>query len=160
MTKLPILIKLEAQFKELERELRVEVPKELQKAAAHGDLKENSEYDAAKNRQTFLQARLGQLSERINTLANLKIEDLPKDSVAFGSKVTLEDLDSGNEIAYEIVAPDEVDPKIGKISLASPIGKALFKKQVGDEVSIQLPSGLKEYELLSLVTIHEIMEAK
>ncbi len=156
MKELPALKKLRADFKEIERELRVEVPKELQKAAAHGDLRENSEYDAAKQRQVFLQARAGQLSARINSLANIKLDDIPKGSVSFGSKIYLEDINTGAEVMYELVTPEEVDAKIGKISVSSPIGNALLNKIEGDEVSINLPSGLKEYEIVKLETLHDI----
>ena len=106
----------------------MDVPRELKLAAAHGDLSENSEYDAAKQRQSFLQARVSQLTNRVEALASLKLDDLPRDAVAFGSKVYLEDLDTGDEVVYELVTPEEVDPRNGKISVGSPIGKAFLAR--------------------------------
>ncbi|MDH4227002.1 MAG: transcription elongation factor GreA [Deltaproteobacteria bacterium] len=157
MKELPILEKLKDDLKKAERELRVEVPKELQKAAAHGDLRENAEYEAAKQRQSFLQARVAHLSGRINSLSSLKLDDIPKDSIAFGSKVELEDLNTGDAVVYELVTPEEVDPKNGKISVSSPIGRALLNKSVGDDVIINLPSGTKEYGITSIDTLHDIL---
>lgn len=158
MKKLPIVIQLEEDIRRLERELRVDVPKELHKAAAHGDLRENAEYSAAKDRQSFLQSRISQLRARVNSLSTLKIGTLPRDKVAFGAKVTLSDLDSGEESVYELVTPEEVDPGEGKISVGSPIGKSLMGKAEGDEVVISLPTGVKEYEVVNLVTLHDILE--
>lgn len=160
MHELPIVKQLKEELKKVEKELRVDVPKELQKAAAHGDLRENAEYEAAKHRQSFLQARGAHLSARINTLTSLKLEDIPKDSVGFGSKVHLEDLTSGEESVFELVTPEEVDPRNGKISVSSPIGRALLNKHVGDEIVIVLPAGKKEYEVKELFTLHELFFRK
>lgn len=157
MTKLPIVVKLSEELKKLDRELRVDIPKELRTAAAHGDLRENAEYHAAKERQRFLEARVAQLGTRINTLSSLKLEDLPRDAIGFGSKVSLEDLSTGDEVVYEIVAPDEVNPRVGKISVGSPIGKALLNKKEDDDVTINLPTGVKEYSVVKVETIHEIL---
>lgn len=157
MHKFPIVKQLEDDLKEIERELRVEIPKELRKAAAHGDLRENAEYSAAKERQSFLQARVTQLHTRINALSNLKLDSIPKDKIGFGSKIFLEDVNSGNEVIYELVTPEEVDPKNGKISIASPIGRALLNKVAGDEVRINLPIGVKEYAVTKIITIHEMI---
>ncbi|VAV82324.1 Transcription elongation factor GreA [hydrothermal vent metagenome] len=154
---LPILTKLRDELKDVERELRVDVPRELRTAAAHGDLRENSEYEAAKHRQSFLQARAGQLSQRINSLSSLNPDDIPRDVIGFGSKVYLEDMASGDEVVYELVTPEEVDPKIGKISVGSPIGRALLNKEEGDDITIILPSGTKEYGVTRLETIHELL---
>lgn len=157
MTELPIVKQLEEELKKVDRELRIEVPKELQRAAAHGDLRENAEYEAAKNRQSFLQARAAHLSARINTLSSLKLDSIPRNAVGFGSKVYLEDLDSGDEVVYELVTPEEVDPRNGKISVSSPIGKALLNKAEGDDVIVRLPSGTREFEVTRLQTIHDIL---
>src|SRR3990170_1262778 len=148
MHKLPALKQLEEELKKLERELRIELPKELRKAAAHGDFRENAEYHAAKERQTFLQARVAHLHTRINALASIKLDSLPKGKVAFGSKIFLEDLNSGEEVV----------PRNGKISIASPIGKAILNKEVGDEVTIQLPTGKKEYSVNKIITLHDVLE--
>jgi len=152
---LPIVKELKEELKKVDRELRFDVPKELAEAAAHGDLRENAEYEAAKNRQSFLQARVAHLNARINTLTTLKVENLPKDAAGFGSMVHLEDLNTGDELTYELVTPEEVDARNGKISVSSPVGKALLNKQVGDEVTVKLPTGVKEYEVTGLETIHE-----
>src|SRR3989337_649697 len=158
MHKLPALKQLEEELKKLERELRIELPKELRKAAAHGDFRENAEYHAAKERQTFLQARVAHLHTRINALASINLEALPKGKVAFGSKIFLEDLNSGEEIVYELVTPEEVDPRNGKVSVSSPVGSALLNKEIGDEVTIQLPVGKKEYSVNRLITLHDMGE--
>lgn len=160
MIKLPIITKLEEELAVVTKELRVEVPKALREAAAHGDLSENAEYDAAKQRQTFLDARASHLSARINTLANIKLEDIPKDKIAFGAKVELEDMDSGDTVKYELVTPDEVEPRDGKISVSSPIGKALLHKKIDDEITINLPTGVKEYAVLKITTLHKLLKQK
>lgn len=159
MHKLPIIKQLEEELKKVEKELRIELPKEIRKAAAHGDLRENAEYHAAKERQTFLQARLAHLHTRISALSSINLNTLPKDTIAFGSKVFLEDLNTGDEVIYELVTPEDVDPKNGKISIASPIGNALLNKEVGDEVIIQLPTGKKEYSINKLITLHDMLKA-
>lgn len=158
MHKLPIIKQLEEELKKLDRELRIELPKELRKAAAHGDFRENAEYHAAKERQTFLQARFAQMQARINSLSSINLDALPRDRVAFGSKVFLEDLNTGEKIVYELVTPEEVDPKNGKVSVSSPVGSALLNKEIGDEVTIQLPVGKKEYSVNRLITLHDMGE--
>jgi transcription elongation factor GreA len=157
MKRLPIVDKLQDELKKLERELRIDIPAELRKAADHGDLRENAEHQAAKERQHFLEARVAQLDSRIKSLASLKLENIPKDVVAFGSKVHLEDLANGNKVVYELVTPEEVDPKNGKISVSSPIGRALLKKTAGEDVTINLPSGVKEYGILKVDTLHDLL---
>jgi len=157
MHKLPIVKQLEEALKKVEKELRIELPKEIRKAAAHGDLRENAEYHAAKERQTFLQARVAHLHTRINALSSINLNTLPKDKIAFGSRIFLEDLNTGDEIVYELVTPEEVDPKNGKISVSSPIGKALLNREVGDEVVIQLPAGKKEYSINKIITLHDLL---
>lgn len=160
MQELPIVKQLKEELQKVEKELRIDVPKELQKAAAHGDLRENAEYEAAKQRQSFLQARVAHLTTRINTLASLKLENIPKDAVGFGSKIHLEDLNSGDEVVFELVTPEEVDPRNGKISVNSPIGKALLNKTEGEEVAIVLPAGKKEYEVKEIHTLHDLFFRK
>lgn len=152
---LPIVQKLKKELNELQYELTHKVPKDLQEAASHGDLSENAEYDAAKQRQEFLRARIGHIQGRIRELSLYNLQSIPSGVVAYGSKVTVEDLDEGNSQVYEIVFPEEVDPAIGKISLSSPIGRALMSKTVGDEVEVQTPAGKRTYEITDLVTMHE-----
>lgn len=150
-----IVKKLEEELGKLNRELRVDIPKELKTAADHGDLSENAEYDAAKQRKQFVESRIGQLQKRISEILSVNIKAIPKDRVGLGSKVKLEDLDSGETVEYTFVFPEEVDPEIGKISLASPIGKSLVGKKEDDEVVIITPSGRREYSIEELVTIHD-----
>ena len=139
---------------ELRHELTVKLPKELATAAAHGDLSENAEYEAAKSRQDFVRSRIAQLESRVRELSMYNISSIPHDVVAYGSKVTVED-DKGETVVYEIVFPEEVDAAKGHISLSSPIGRALLNKVVGDEVEVQTPSGKRTYEVVELLTLHE-----
>jgi len=152
---LPITQKLKKDLAELQYELTHKVPKDLQEAASHGDLSENAEYDAAKQRQDFLRARIAQIQGRIRELSLYNLDSIPLGVVAYGSKVTVEDLDDGSMQIYEIVFPEEVNPNAGRISLSSPIGKALMSKQVGDEVEVQTPGGKRTYQVTELVTMHE-----
>ena len=158
MHKLAIVKQLEEELKNIERELLIELPKEISRVAAYGDLRENAEYQAAKERQSFLQARASHLRTRISDLSFIKLESLPKDKIAFGSKVFLEDLNTGKEVVYELVAPEEVDPKKGKISIASPIGRVLLNKKVGDEVVIHLPARKMEYEIKQIIPLHDMLK--
>ena len=152
---LPIVQKLKKDLTELQYELTHKVPKDLQEAASHGDLSENAEYDAAKQRQEFLRARIGQIQSRIRELSLYNVQSIPDGVVSYGSKVSVDDLDEGESHVYEIVFPEEVDPPAGKISLSSPIGRALMNKSVGDEVEVQTPGGKRTYEITGLVTMHQ-----
>jgi transcription elongation factor GreA len=153
---LPIVKRLKKDLDELYYELNVRIPKDLQEAAAHGDLSENAEYDAARSRQDFVRARIAQLEERMRQLSLYNLSSIPKDVVAYGSRVTLENVDDGATIEYHIVFPEEVDPAAGHISLHSPIGQALLRKAVGDEVEVVTPQGKKTYEIIGLLTLHEL----
>ncbi len=133
----------------------MELPREIKTAVAMGDLRENAEYHAALERQSFVKARIGQLRERLSALNTLNLSQLPRDRVGLGSKVTLLDLDSDQEVRYELVFPELADLSTGLISVASPIGKSLLNRQEGDEVSITTPSGQKRFELLGVVTLHD-----
>jgi len=152
---LPILTKLKSELAELQRELNIELPKELAAAAAHGDLSENAEYDAAKGRQEFVRSRIGQLSERIRELSMYTIASIPDGIVAYGSMVVLEDADEGGTVEYEIVFPEEVDAAKGRISLSSPIGRALLNKGEGDEAEVRTPQGVRSYQIVRLRTYHQ-----
>ena len=152
---LPILGKLKKELADLKHELTFKIPKDLQTAAAHGDLSENAEYDAAKNRQEFVRSRIAQLEGRVRELSMYTIASIPKGVVAYGSRVTVADVDSGDETEYRIVFPEEVDAARGEISLSSPIGRAMMNKTEGDEVEVQTPSGKRTYQILALVTWHE-----
>jgi len=160
MLELPIIKQLKDELAKVERELRVDCPRELKKAAAHGDFKENSEYDAAKQRQSFLQARVAHLNARINMLVSLDFDNIPKDTIGFGSRISLNDLNSGESVVYELVTPEEVDARNGKISVSSPIGRALLNKAVGDEITINLPGAVKEYEVVRVETLHDLLSER
>ena len=153
---LPIIKRLKKELHDLLHELNVKVPKELQEAAAHGDLSENAEYEAAKSRQEFLRARVGQIQGRIRELSMYTLASIPQGVVAYGSRVTVEDNDEGEVAEYRIVFPEEVDAASGAISLSSPIGRALLNRAVGDEVEVLAPGGKRSYQILKLVTLHEI----
>jgi len=152
---LPILTKLKREIAELQRELSVELPKELAAAAAHGDLSENAEYEAAKNRQDYVRSRIGQLSGRVRELSMYTVASIPEGVVAYGSRVVVEDVDEGELVTYDIVFPEEVDPARGQISLSSPLGQALMNKRVGDEAVVQTPRGRRTYQVIELRTFHE-----
>jgi transcription elongation factor GreA len=147
--------RLEEEIRTLDYELKVTLPKEIQKAREHGDLRENAEYKAAKERQSFLQARLGQLHHRLSALTRMNLDKIPKDKVGLGSVVHVRDTGSGDKIVYEIVTPEESDPTKGRISPSSPIGKCLLNSEEGDVVELLVPSGSREVEIVKLVTIHD-----
>ncbi len=147
--------KLEEEVRTLEHELHHELPKELLKARAHGDLSENAEYKFAKERQGFLSARLGQLKKRLADVSMLNLENLPRDRAGYGSRVWLRDLQKSVELEYKLVTTEEADAAKGLISTTSPIGKALLGRRVGEEIEVQTPAGVKEFELVRLKTIHD-----
>ena len=152
--------KLEEEIRALEHELTNELPKEIKKAAALGDLSENAEYHMAKQRQEFVNARLGQLKKRMSELALVNLSNIPKDRVAFGSTIRVFDNTKEEELEYKLVTSEESDVTAGKISTSSPIGRALLNKKVGDTAAVVTPNGNREMEILSLTTIHEQPEAK
>jgi len=147
--------KLQEEIAALEYELRNELPKEILKARAHGDLSENAEYHAAKDRQGFVNARLGQLKKRIAEMAMVDFTKIPHGKVGLGSTVVVLDSKRDEEVTYKLVTSEEADAANGKISTTSPIGRALLGKEEGDVVKVQSPGGLKELEILKLTTIHE-----
>jgi transcription elongation factor GreA len=147
--------RLEEEIRTLDYELKVQLPKEILKAREHGDLRENAEYKAAKERQTFLDARIGQLHTRLAALSMMNLDRVPRGKVGLGSTVTLRHTGNGEQIVYEIVTPEETDPAVGRISPSSPIGKSLLNHEEGDTVEVRVPSGSKEYEIVKLVTIHD-----
>jgi len=147
--------KLEDEIKTLDFELKVHLPKEILKAREHGDLRENAEYKAAKERQSYLQARIGQLYRRVAALSMMNLDKIPRDKVGLGSTVSVRQTDGSGDIVYELVTPEETDPTQGRISPSSPIGRSLLNHEVGDTVEVKVPSGTKEYEITKLVTIHD-----
>jgi transcription elongation factor GreA len=147
--------KLQDEIAALERELHNELPKEIKVARAHGDLSENAEYKYAKERQGYVAARLGQLHKRMADLSMLNLNNLPKDRAAYGSKIVVLDVAKDARIEYKLVTVEEADATKGLISTTSPIGRALLGKRVGDEVKVTTPAGVKEYEVVKLITIYE-----
>ncbi len=147
--------KLQDEITTLEYEMNVELPKELMKARAHGDLSENAEYKYAKERQGYVSARLGQLKKRLGDIGMLNLKNIPADRTGYGSRVWVLDVKKSIEIEYKLVSTEEADVTAGLISTTSPIGKALLGKNVGDEVQVQTPAGIKEFEIVRLKTIHE-----
>jgi transcription elongation factor GreA len=139
----------------LEHELRNELPKEILKARAHGDLRENAEFHAAKDRQRYVDARLSKLQARLSELSLVDVSKIPRDRVGLGSKVLVLDVTKDEEITYKLVASEESDVANGLISTSSPIGKGLLGKKVGDEVTITIPGGQRTMEVLELKTIHD-----
>jgi transcription elongation factor GreA len=149
--------KLEEEIAALEYELRHDLPKEILKARAHGDLSENAEYHAAKERQGFVNARLGQLKKRMAEVAMIDVNKIPHDRVGLGSQVVILDTSKDEEITYQLVTSEDADVAAGRVSTSSPIGKALLGKEVGDTVKLVTPGGTRELEVLSLKTIHDFM---
>jgi len=147
--------RLQGELKTLEYEFRVELPKEIGNAVAMGDLRENAEYKAALERQSYVRARIGQLRKRLGELSAINLSSIPKDRVALGSRVTLLNLDTEEEVTYELVFPEVADLDLGLISIASPIGKGVMGRSEGDEFSVQIPSGVKRFEVLDLRTLHD-----
>jgi transcription elongation factor GreA len=147
--------KLQAEIEVFEHELTVELPRELKKAVAMGDLSENAEYHMAKQRQEFVRARLGQLKKRMGELSLVNMTNIPKDKAAIGSTIRVYDSTKDEEIEYKLVTSEESDVSKGYISTTSPIGRALMGKKVGDECTVVTPNGNRQLEVLKLVTIHD-----
>jgi len=150
--------KLQEEIRRLEHELAHELPAEIKKAASLGDLSENAEYHMAKQRQVFVNARLGQLKKRMAELALVNLSNIPKDRVAFGSTVVVYDTSKDEKIEYKLVTSEESDVNLGLISTTSPIGRGLIGKQVGDTAVVVTPNGKRELEVLKLTTIHDAAE--
>src|SRR5581483_3268244 len=148
--------KLQDEINALEHELVHELPKEIKKAAALGDLSENAEYHMAKQRQEFVKARVRQLGQRLAQLSMVNMNNIPKDKVGLGSTVKVFDNDKNEEVEYSLVTSEESDVAAGKISTTSPIGRALLNKKVGDTAVVVTPNGKREMEILTLSTIHDL----
>jgi transcription elongation factor GreA len=148
--------KLQDKIAALEIEMRVELPKQILTARAHGDLKENAEYHAAKERQGMVNARLNQLKQRLAEVSMIDFSKIPLDRIGLGSEVVVLDIKKDEEITYILVMTEETDAARGMISTGSPIGRSLVGKEAGDVVKVQLPGGMKELEILKVRTIHEL----
>ena len=148
--------KLEQEIERLTHELQVVLPRAIKTAVEHGDLRENSEYKSALERQQFVQARLNHLTRRMQELSKIDLAEIPADRVGFGSRVTVRDLRTKEEEVYTLVFGDYIDIETGQISMASPLGQTLLGKQVGEEVTLQLPRGSRTLKLTELVTLPEM----
>lgn len=151
-----LIKKFEEEIGALERELRTELPQEIRRARELGDLSENAEYQAAKERQRLVEARVGMLKKRVGELSLLNLDKLPTDKVGLGSIVHLSE-DGGAATVYRLVMPEEADAAKGLISPSSPIGRALLNKEPGDEVTVKTPSGERRFEIVKLVTVHDVL---
>jgi transcription elongation factor GreA len=148
--------KLEQEIERLTHELQVVLPRAIKTAVEHGDLRENSEYKSALERQQFVQARLNHLTRRMQELSKIDLSEIPADRVGFGSRVTVTDLRTREEVTYTLVFGDYIDIETGQISMASPLGQTLLGRQVGDEVALQLPRGERTLRINELVTLPEM----
>ena len=152
-----ILKKFEEEIAQLEKELKTELPKEIKRARELGDLRENAEYQAAKERQRLVESRISMLKKRVGEISLMNLDRIPHDKVGFGSSVELKD-EHGQTISYQLVMPEDADAEQGLISTASPIGRALLNKEEGDEVTVTTPNGARRFELVKLATIHDEAE--
>jgi transcription elongation factor GreA len=150
-----ILKKFEDEIAQLDRELKTELPREIKRARELGDLRENAEYQAAKERQRLVESRISLLQKRVSEIQLMNLDKVPRDKVGFGSTVTLNE-DNGQMIVYQLVMPEDASVEDGLISTASPIGRALLNKEEGDEVHVRTPNGTeRRFEITKLVTIHD-----
>src|SRR5437016_14109338 len=147
--------KLQAQLDELESELFIHLPKEIKRAREFGDLRENSEYQTALQRQTMVKARIRELRQRMSEVGSIDLTKLPRDTASYGSTLVLYDAEREEEVTYRLVTPEETDPAAGLISTVSPIGRSLMGKPEGDEVVVSIPSGSRRFEIRKLTTLHD-----
>ncbi len=152
---LDITKKLEDQIRVLQKELTTELPRALKLALAMGDLRENAEYQTAKERQEFVRTRLGQLQQRLSDLAMIDMSKIPHDRISLGSRVVLFDIEKEEEVRYRLVTTEDSDVAEGAISTTSPIGRSLLGKRDGDTVDVRIPSGARSFEIVSFTTIHD-----
>jgi transcription elongation factor GreA len=150
-----LLKKFEDEIMQLDKELKTELPQEIKRARELGDLRENAEYHAAKERQRLVEARLSLLKKRVSDIHLMNLDKIPRDRVGFGSTVHLKDPGTGSDVVYQLVMPEDADVEQGLISTASPIGRALLNKEEGDEVIVTTPSGSRTFELVKVQTIHD-----
>ena len=147
--------RLQAELDKLESELRVHLPKEIKRALEFGDLRENSEYQTALQRQTMVKARIRELRQRMSEVASIDLSRISHDKAGYGSTVVLYDAEREEEVTYRLVTPEESDPSAGLISTVSPIGRSLMGKEEGDEVVVSIPSGTRRFEVRKLTTLHD-----
>ena len=147
--------KLQAELDELESELRVHLPKEIKRALEFGDLRENSEYRAALDRQNMVKARIVELRQRISEIASIDPRKVPRDKASYGSTLVLYDAEKDEEVTYRLVTPEESDPQAGLISTTSPVGRSLMGKKVGDDAVVRTPAGARNFAIRQLRTMHD-----
>ncbi|MFY9557126.1 MAG: transcription elongation factor GreA [Blastocatellia bacterium] len=147
--------KIQEELRLLETELRTEIPHDLKLAVAMGDLSENAEYQAARNRQDYVRARIANLRKRLADLSMIDVARLPRDRVAYGSTVVLYDVDNGEEVTYTLVMAEDADIAQKKISTSSPVGQGLMGRGEGDEVEVSTPAGKRRFEIIKLATFHD-----
>ena len=155
-----VLAKLETDLRNLKQALLVDIPKEIANAASQGDLSENAEYEQALAKRDMYQSKVVSMEKRIAEVATLDVTRLPKDRVAYGSKVTLLDLDTDTKVTYHLVLPEELGISKDQLSINSPIGLALVGMEEGSEVRVRIPAGTKRYEVITLLTIHHLTNNK
>jgi transcription elongation factor GreA len=151
--------KLQTELDKLETELRIHLPKEIKRAREFGDLRENSEYQTALQRQTMVKARIRELRQRLSEVASIDLSKVPRGKVGYGSIVVLFDAARDEEVTYRLVTPEESDPPSGMISTVSPVGRSLMGKEEGDEVTVTTPAGSRTFEIKRLKTLHDEAEA-
>jgi len=147
--------KLQSELDQLEAELRVHLPKEIKRALEFGDLRENSEFRAALDRQNVVKARIVELRQRISEISSIDLKRVPHGKAAYGSTLVLYDSERDEEVTYSLVTPEESDPQKGLISTTSPVGKSLMGKEEGDEVIVRTPAGARNFEIRKLTTLHD-----
>jgi transcription elongation factor GreA len=150
-----IKAKLQGELDELESELRIHLPKEIKRALEFGDLRENSEYKAALDRQSIVKARIMELRQRISEIASIDPNKVPRDKASYGSTLLLYDAEKDEEVTYKLVTAEESDPAQGLISTTSPVGRSLMGKQKGDEVEVRTPASTRNFEIRELTTLHD-----
>ena len=149
-----ILKRFHDEIAALERELKVDLPKEIQRAREHGDLRENAEYKSAKERQGIINARIAMLKKRVGEISMINLDRIPHDRAGFGSTVHLRS-ENGDTIVYQLVMPEDANAEKGTISTSSPIGRAILNREEGDEIKVTTPSGARKFELVKVITIHD-----
>jgi len=153
-----LIKKFEDEIQTLDRELKIELPREIKRARELGDLRENAEYQAAKERQRLVESRISMLQTRVAQIALINIDRIPSDRAGFGSQVHVIESRTGDKLMYQLVMPEDADAEKGMISTTSPIGRAFLNKEEGDTVKVATPGGAREFEIVKLVTIHNVAE--
>jgi transcription elongation factor GreA len=149
-----LIKKFEEEIQALDRELKLELPKEIRRAREHGDLRENAEYSAAKERQRLVEARISLLRKRVSEIALINVDRIPEDRAGFGSRLHVVEK-SGERLVFQLVMPEDADAPKGLISTTSPLGRAFLNREPGDAVRVVTPGGVREFEILRLITIHD-----